>query len=224
MTGLVAPELSSAMQRTQRRFNISMKMNWMCQVKIQPHQQLLCQPPHLLHNPALSLLWWPLQNPLPPLQIFLLKLSIFSVSLLSKVEKESRRNTVVKVCQRPCQWQINTAEQNLQQEFATTLKKGEELPLKELGSALASGFNGGLEEFLKFQAEQEQFATQHIELYMHYLGCAVRAGKVAFDQEKAMLLLRQNWVASPESVVICILMVSNHGLTLQKLDTLWNWA
>jgi len=33
------------------------------------------------------------------------------------------------------------------------------------------------EEFLKFQAEQEQFATQHIELYMHYLVHRARQGE-----------------------------------------------
>ncbi|KAG6906441.1 hypothetical protein DXG01_013924 [Tephrocybe rancida] len=41
------------------------------------------------------------------------------------------------------------------------------------------------EEFLKFQADQERFAAQHVELYMLYLRHDSRAGEIAFDQEKA---------------------------------------
>ena len=47
------------------------------------------------------------------------------------------------------------------------------------------------EEFLKFQADQEKFAAQHVELYMHYLGRNSRAGELAFDQEKANSLALQ---------------------------------
>ncbi|KAF9267936.1 fatty acid synthase [Marasmius fiardii PR-910] len=62
-----------------------------------------------------------------------------------------------------------------------------------LAAAGAGGASGGSaggatinsEEFLKFQAEQEQFAAQHIELYMRYLKRDSRSGEIAFDREKA---------------------------------------
>ncbi|KAM6489047.1 hypothetical protein JOM56_015459 [Amanita muscaria] len=65
------------------------------------------------------------------------------------------------------------------------------------GISLATAGSGGLrssaaggavinsEEFLKFQAEQHQFAAQHVELYMRYLGRDSRAGEIAYDKEKA---------------------------------------
>jgi fatty acid synthase subunit beta len=63
------------------------------------------------------------------------------------------------------------------------------ISLSSPGTGAAGGGSGGAtinsEEFIKFQAEQEQFAAQHIELYMRYLGRDSRAGEIAFDQEKA---------------------------------------
>ncbi|KAA1467738.1 fatty acid synthase [Dentipellis sp. KUC8613] len=61
-----------------------------------------------------------------------------------------------------------------------------------LSSGAAAGGGGGgaggavinSEEFLKFQAEQEQFAAQHVELYMRYLKRDSRAGEIAHDKEK----------------------------------------
>ncbi|KAK0191779.1 hypothetical protein F5146DRAFT_1198324 [Armillaria mellea] len=41
------------------------------------------------------------------------------------------------------------------------------------------------EEFLKFQSDQEQFAAQHIELYMRYLKHDSRASEITFDKAKA---------------------------------------
>jgi fatty acid synthase subunit alpha, fungi type len=41
------------------------------------------------------------------------------------------------------------------------------------------------EEFIKFQADQEQLAAQHIELYMRYLKQDSRSCHIAFDKEKA---------------------------------------
>ena len=53
----------------------------------------------------------------------------------------------------------------------------------------AGGGGGGAvinsEEFTKFQAEQERFAAQHIELYMRYLKRDSRLGEIVFDAEKA---------------------------------------
>ncbi|KAI0046589.1 fatty acid synthase [Auriscalpium vulgare] len=58
--------------------------------------------------------------------------------------------------------------------------------------AAAGGAGGGAggavinsEEFLKFQAEQEEFAAQHVELYMRYLKRDSRAGNILYDKEKA---------------------------------------
>jgi fatty acid synthase subunit alpha len=45
------------------------------------------------------------------------------------------------------------------------------------------------EEFLKFQAEQE-FAAQHVELYMRYLKRDSRSGDIAFDKEQRSSKLR----------------------------------
>ena len=41
------------------------------------------------------------------------------------------------------------------------------------------------EEFLEFQAKQEQSATQHVKLYMHYLKCDSCAGNMAYNREQA---------------------------------------
>ena len=41
------------------------------------------------------------------------------------------------------------------------------------------------EEFLEFQAKQEQSATQHVKLYMHYLKCDSCAGDMAYNREQA---------------------------------------
>jgi len=53
------------------------------------------------------------------------------------------------------------------------------------GSSSAGGAVINSEEFLKFQADQEVFAQQHIELYMRYLKKDSRAGELAFDQAKS---------------------------------------
>ncbi len=58
----------------------------------------------------------------------------------------------------------------------------------------AGGSSGGTvinsEEFLKFQADQNQFASQQIEVYMHYLGCDSCAGELAFDKKSNSLALQ----------------------------------
>ena len=70
------------------------------------------------------------------------------------------------------------------------------ISLASPGAGGASGGGGGgavinSEEFLKFQSDQQNFAAQHVELYMRYLGRDSRAGEVAFDQEKATSLALQ---------------------------------
>ena len=64
------------------------------------------------------------------------------------------------------------------------------ISLSAAGAGGASGGGGGgatinSEEFLKFQAKQEQSAAQHIKLYMCYLKRESRAGNIAYDDEKA---------------------------------------
>ncbi|KAI6024835.1 hypothetical protein BKA83DRAFT_685883 [Pisolithus microcarpus] len=53
----------------------------------------------------------------------------------------------------------------------------------------AAGAGGGAvinsEEFLKFQADQNKFVAQQVELYMRYLNRDSRAGEIAYDKEKA---------------------------------------
>ncbi|KDN33898.1 hypothetical protein RSAG8_13015, partial [Rhizoctonia solani AG-8 WAC10335] len=53
-----------------------------------------------------------------------------------------------------------------------------------VGAAAGGGTVMNSEEFLKFQAEQQLFAAQHIELYMRYLKRDSRAGARAYDEEK----------------------------------------
>jgi fatty acid synthase subunit alpha len=61
------------------------------------------------------------------------------------------------------------------------------------GGAAASNGGGTInsEEFLKFQAEQERFAAQHVELYMRYLKHDPRSGEIAFDKVKLNSLALQ---------------------------------
>jgi fatty acid synthase subunit alpha, fungi type len=96
----------------------------------------------------------------------------------------------------------------------------------------AGGSGGGAvinsEEFLKFQAEQERFAAQHVELYMRYLQRDSRSGEIAFDKEKAHSVALQ---ARLDSIA------KEHGdtyidgiqpifdpLKARRFDSSWNWA
>ena len=101
------------------------------------------------------------------------------------------------------------------------------------GAGGAAGGGGGSatinsEEFLKFQADQQKFAAQHVELYMRYLGRDSRAGEAAFDQEKANNLALQ---AKLDSIN------REHGdtyiegiqprfdiLKARHFDSSWNWV
>ena len=96
------------------------------------------------------------------------------------------------------------------------------------GSGAAAGATINSEEFLKFQAEQEQFAAQHIELYMRYLKRDSRSGEIAFDKEKANSLALQ---AKLDSIA------REHGdlyidgiqpvfdpLKARHFDSSWNWV
>lgn len=106
------------------------------------------------------------------------------------------------------------------------------ISLSAPGAGAAGGGGGGAiinsEEFLKFQADQEQFAAQHVELYMRYLGRDSRAGEIAFDKEKATNTVLQ---AKLDGIL------REHGdsyidgiqprfdpLKARHFDSSWNWV
>lgn len=108
------------------------------------------------------------------------------------------------------------------------------ISLSSGGAAGGGGGGGGggatinSEEFLKFQADQEKFAAQNIELYMRYLKRDSRAGDIAFDKEKANSAALQ---AKLDSIA------KEHGdtyiegiqgifdpLKARHFDSSWNWA
>uniref|UniRef100_A0A0W0EUQ4 Putative fatty acid synthase n=1 Tax=Moniliophthora roreri TaxID=221103 RepID=A0A0W0EUQ4_MONRR len=107
------------------------------------------------------------------------------------------------------------------------------ISLSVAGSGGGGGASGGgatinSEEFLKFQADQEKFAAQHIELYMRYLNRDSRSGEIAFDREKANSLALQ---AKLDSIV------KEHGdlyvdgiqpmfdpAKARHFDSSWNWV
>jgi fatty acid synthase subunit alpha, fungi type/fatty acid synthase subunit beta, fungi type len=97
---------------------------------------------------------------------------------------------------------------------------------------VAGGSSGGAvinsEEFLKFQAEQERFAAQQIEVYMRYLNRDSRAGERSFDVAKENLLSLQSKLDS---------ITREHGdmyvegiqpmfepLKARHFDSSWNWV
>jgi fatty acid synthase subunit alpha, fungi type len=96
------------------------------------------------------------------------------------------------------------------------------------GGGGSQGATINSEEFLKFQADQEQFAAQHIELYMRYLKRDSRAGNIAFHKEKANSTELQ---AKLDSIA------KEHGdtyiegiqpvfdpLKARRFDSSWNWV
>jgi fatty acid synthase subunit alpha len=104
-------------------------------------------------------------------------------------------------------------------------------------SAASSGGGGGAgtggavinsEEFLKFQTEQDEFASHQIDLYMRYLKRDPRAGDIAFDKEKENSLSLQQKLDS---------IAKEHGdtyidgiqpifdpLKARHFDSSWNWV
>ncbi|KAF9485144.1 fatty acid synthetase alpha subunit [Pholiota conissans] len=110
-------------------------------------------------------------------------------------------------------------------------RSGISLSAPGAGGAAGGGGGGAVinsEEFLKFQADQEKFAAQHVELYMRYLGRDSRAGEIAFDKEKADNIALQ---ARLDSIT------REHGdayldgiqprfdiLKARHFDSSWNWV
>jgi fatty acid synthase subunit alpha, fungi type len=97
------------------------------------------------------------------------------------------------------------------------------------GAGGAAGGDGGgatinSKEFLKFQADQQKFAAQHVELYMRYLGRDSRAGEAAFDQEKVLQakldsINRKHGDTYIEGIQPCF-----DILKARHFDSSWNWV
>jgi len=84
------------------------------------------------------------------------------------------------------------------------------------------------EEFLKFQARQEQFSAQHVELYMRYLGRDSRAGEIAFDKEKATTVALQAKLDSITKehgdIYIEGIQPRFDAMKARHFDSSWNWV
>ena len=96
----------------------------------------------------------------------------------------------------------------------------------------AGGSSGGAvmnsEEFLKFQAEQHDFAHQQINLYSRYLKRDPRLGEILYDKEKAnsaVLQARLDSIAREhgDTYVDGIQPVFD-ALKARHFDSSWNWV
>ncbi|KAI0342734.1 fatty acid synthase [Trametopsis cervina] len=108
------------------------------------------------------------------------------------------------------------------------------------GISLSSGAAGGAggaagggavinsEEFVKFQAEQEQFARQQIEVYMRYLKRDSREGEIKYDTEKAntaALQSRLDAIAKEHGdTYIDGIQPTFDALKARHFDSSWNWV
>jgi fatty acid synthase subunit beta len=101
------------------------------------------------------------------------------------------------------------------------------------GSSSSGGGAGGgatinSEEFLKFQADQEKFAAQHIELYMRYLKHDSQSGEILFDKEKAnsaALQAKLDSIAKEHGdTYVDGIQPIFHPLKARHFDSSWNWA
>jgi len=96
----------------------------------------------------------------------------------------------------------------------------------------AEGGSGGAvinsEEFLKFQTDQNKFASQQIEVYMRYLGRDSRAGELAFDKEKSNNLALQakldNITREHGDAYLDGIQPRFDPLKARHFDSSWNWA
>jgi hypothetical protein len=66
----------------------------------------------------------------------------------------------------------------------------------------------------EFQADQEKFAAQHVELYMRSLGRDSRAGELAFNQEKANSIALSNSIATPASTATPTLRAASNNASM----------
>lgn len=106
------------------------------------------------------------------------------------------------------------------------------ISLSSGGSSGGGGGSGGAvmnsEEFLKFKAEQEEFAARHIELYMRYLNRDSRAGGQAYDEEKANSLKLQakldDIAREHGDTYVQGIMPVFDPLKARHFDSAWNWV
>src|SRR6267142_610722 len=100
------------------------------------------------------------------------------------------------------------------------------------GSGSGGGSSGGAvmnsEEFLKFQAEQYEFAHQQINLYSRYLKRDPRQGEILFDKEKAtstQLQARLDSIGQEHGdTYINGIQPVFDALKARHFDSSWNWV
>ncbi|PCH42040.1 fatty acid synthase [Wolfiporia cocos MD-104 SS10] len=96
------------------------------------------------------------------------------------------------------------------------------------GAAAAGGPTINSEEFLKFQAEQEWFASQQVELYMRYLKRDSRAGEHKYEAEKtnvAALQAKLDAISREHGdTYIDGIQPVFDALKARHFDSSWNWV
>ena len=111
---------------------------------------------------------------------------------------------------------------------------------QRVGISLSSGGGGGgsagssggavmnSEEFLKFQAEQREFAYQQINLYSRYLKRDPRQGEILYDKEKASSVQIQarldNIGREHGDIYIEGIQPVFDALKARHFDSSWNWV
>lgn len=84
------------------------------------------------------------------------------------------------------------------------------------------------EEFLKFQAEQQWFASQQVELYLCYLKRDSRSGEHKYESEKANVAALQSRLdaVAREHGDVCIdgIQPVFDALKARHFDSSWNWV
>jgi fatty acid synthase subunit alpha, fungi type len=99
------------------------------------------------------------------------------------------------------------------------------------GGAAGGGGGGAVinnKEFIKFQADQQKFAVQRVESYMHYLRRDSRAADIAFDQEKvnssALQAKLDSIIREHGEVYIEGIQSRFDVLQAHHFDSSWNWV
>lgn len=96
------------------------------------------------------------------------------------------------------------------------------------GAAAGGGAVINSEEFLKFAADQDRFASQQVELWMRYLGRDSRAGEIKYDAEKAsaeQIQARLDAIAREHGdVYIDGIQPIFDSLKARHFDSSWNWV
>ena len=121
---------------------------------------------------------------------------------------------------------LDTAAQVYAQRVGISLSVG------GAGGGSAGGSSGGAvmnsEEFLKFQAEQYEFAHQQINLYSRYLKRDPRQGEILFDKEKttsAQLQSRLDNIGREHGdTYIDGIQPVFDALKARHFDSSWNWV